>query len=218
MIMKSASSSIRTWAGFSSNSSVRQVLILSLFTLLTLAGCTGLYSNLLGQDDPDRFVQVEPEYYLPLPYISRIHFMLSQGVGGRFSHEGWQTWAFDWTMPERSNVHAARNGTVVAVREEPEDKSVSFNDRKANYIRIRHEDGTLGVYAHLSKALVEVGDKVETRDVIALSGNTGYSTYPHLHFHVEKDGQTIPIAFFDVEDPGGIPRAGKLYQGRQKFN
>jgi murein DD-endopeptidase MepM/ murein hydrolase activator NlpD len=71
-----------------------------------------------------------------------------------------------------------------------------------NYVLIRHDDGTLGHYCHLKKDGVKVhpGQVVKTGDVIALSGNTGFSSGAHLHFCVfmTKDGrqrESIPVKF-----------------------
>lgn len=184
----------------------------AILLFLPTASCTGLFSNVFGQDDPALFVQVPPLYRLPLPK-SRQHFLLVQGIGGRFSHSGDQTWAFDWSMAMHTPVPAARAGVVVEVRAEPEDRALPLTLRHANFVRIRHEDGTVGVYAHIDSSVIRPGAKVRPGDIIASSGNTGYSTQPHLHFHVEKNNRSIPIAFLDVKDPDGIPRVGKLYTG-----
>ena len=57
-----------------------------------------------------------------------------------------------------------------------------------NYVNIRHSDGTLGNYYHLKQggSAVKIGDKVKKGQLIAYSGNTGYTTAPHLHFSVSK--------------------------------
>ena len=54
-----------------------------------------------------------------------------------------------------------------------------------------HPEGYETLYGHLSQPLVKQGDKVALGAVIALSGNTGRSTAPHLHFEVRKDGQAV---------------------------
>jgi murein DD-endopeptidase MepM/ murein hydrolase activator NlpD len=180
---------------------------------LFLSGCTGLFSGVFSQDDPRLIIPVEPLYRLPLPR-DRGHFLLVQGVGGAFSHSGDLTFAFDWAMPMKTPVLAARDGVVIAVRSEPDERNIAFENRIANFVRIRHDDGSVAVYAHLDTTALRSDVFVRAGDVIGLSGNTGYSTQPHLHFHVEQDGRSLPVAFTGVRDPGGIPRVGRLYQGK----
>jgi len=179
-----------------------------------MSGCiafTPIFSGVFGMDDPNLFIKTEPLYILPLPQ-GKNSFILMQGIGGKFSHSGNETWAFDWAMPKGTSVYAARKGIVVGIRNEPEDDKIPLESRKANYVRIRHDDGSIGVYAHIDTTWMAPGRRVESGEVIALSGNTGFSTRPHLHFHVERDGRSIPIAFMDVSDELGIPRAGRTYR------
>ena len=56
---------------------------------------------------------------------------------------------------------------------------------------VDHGNGMVTLYAHNSKLLVRVGDNVEVGDVVALSGSTGRSTGPHLHFEVRVNGQRV---------------------------
>lgn len=181
---------------------------LILITLLT--GCTGLFSSVFGQDDPALLAAagaVTARYGLPFPPGRR--FLLAQGVGGSFSHTGASAWSLDFAMPIGTPVHAARDGIVRQVRTEASDRDLPLEMREANFVSIAHGDGELSVYAHLDSAHVRPGQAVRRGEWIASSGNTGYSTQPHLHIHVEKDGRTIPFAFDDL--PGGIPRVGRFY-------
>jgi murein DD-endopeptidase MepM/ murein hydrolase activator NlpD len=59
------------------------------------------------------------------------------------------------------------------------------------YVRIRHRDGYESLYAHASQLFVAPNDSVEWHEVIALSGNSGTSTAPHLHFEIWKDGRPV---------------------------
>lgn len=60
-----------------------------------------------------------------------------------------------------------------------------------NYIRYRLKDGKVVLYAHLSKTLKDRGDVVTQGETIALTGNTGASTGPHLHFAVYENGKSV---------------------------
>src|SRR5262249_17434865 len=64
----------------------------------------------------------------------------------------------------------------------------------SNLVTVRHQNGVETRYAHLSATSVKVGDRVEPGQPIGAVGTTGYSTGPHLHFEVRKDGQPIDPA------------------------
>jgi murein DD-endopeptidase MepM/ murein hydrolase activator NlpD len=130
---------------------------------------------------------------------------------GRFSHgPGSQNEeAWDWSMPEGTAVLAARDGVVVAVRD---DCSVGGPDEAlkndANYVILRHDDGTFSEYLHLRQHGVRValGARVAAGDVLGESGHTGFSSEPHLHFSVfhTVDGDTrrsLPVRFVGEEQP-----------------
>lgn len=138
-----------------------------------------------------------------LPYAVGKEFKVTQGYHGEFSHTGADEYAIDWKMPIGTQVYAARGGTVVKAKD---DSDVGGPDRKyedcANTVMIQHSDGTIGIYAHLKKGgcKVKVGDHVKTGDLIALSGNTGFTSGPHLHFSVFKtrsgrERQSLPVRF-----------------------
>ena len=77
--------------------------------------------------------------------------------------------------PGHTYVYAAASGTLETVR----------NDGTKGYglhIRIRHTDGSLTVYGHLSSTLLKQGTQVAMGEKIGVSGNSGFSTAPHLHF------------------------------------
>ena len=76
------------------------------------------------------------------------------------------------------------------------------------YVEILHADGYLTRYAHLSSFLVKPGDRVEQGNVIGISGDTGRSTGPHLHFEVWRDDVAAnPLLYLPQEDRRGTPSA-----------
>jgi murein DD-endopeptidase MepM/ murein hydrolase activator NlpD len=154
-----------------------------------------------------------------LPYAAGQGFSVSQAYNGTFSHTGAERCAIDWKMPEGTPVLAARAGVVVATKDDSEaggpDKAF---ESSANYILIQHGDGTIGNYAHLQLrgVRVKVGQTVETGAVIGLSGNTGFSSGPHLHFSVfkAKDGterESIPIRFRTADGAATTLLSGRTY-------
>lgn len=154
-----------------------------------------------------------------LPFEAGQAFPVSQGYNGRLSHRGVNRHAVDFMMPEGTTVCAAREGVVVDLKESSVagGPSKGFTD-ESNYVSIAHADGTIGEYYHLLRdgVLVEIGDRVEAGQPIALSGNTGYSTFPHLHFGVysaadAEQRQSHPITFLTAQGPVTEPRASRVY-------
>jgi Peptidase family M23 len=87
----------------------------------------------------------------------------------------------DIAMPENTTLRSIADGVVERV--------VDFgNENIGKGVMIRHEDGTVAIYGHLNEINVKPGQHVDAGDVIGLSGNTGHSTGPHLHFGM-KDAQ-----------------------------
>ena len=97
--------------------------------------------------------------------------------------------AIDFILPEGSFVLAAKTGVVIDIKDcyKKGGKNVKYAN-KVNYITIKHSNNEFSQYVHIKYKgmLVKVGDKVKEKQPIALSGNTGFSTAPHLHFHVLK--------------------------------
>jgi murein DD-endopeptidase MepM/ murein hydrolase activator NlpD len=145
----------------------------------------------------------DDSYSYQLPYAPGVTHKVTQAFGGSFSHKGSNLHAIDWQMREGTPVCAARAGLVVRVKDDSDTGGGSMKfDPYNNYVMIRHDDGTLGHYCHLLKGgvCVEPGQTVNAGQVIAHSGNTGFSSGPHLHFCVfkTKDGKervSIPIKF-----------------------
>lgn len=86
-----------------------------------------------------------------------------------------------------TDIRASRNGRVVFC---------GWEEGYGNLVIIEHEFGYQSYYGHLGKFKVRVGDIVTTNQVIALSGNTGRSTGPHLHFEIRKNGQSLNPSTF----------------------
>lgn len=111
-------------------------------------------------------------------------------------------------MPNGTQILAARGGMVIGVED-----GYATVGLKGNFILIQHDDGEISGYFHIQKngVLVDDGDFVKQGQPIALSGMTGQTILPHLHFVVFNSDQSesVPITFQDVED--GIPKAGRSY-------
>lgn len=95
----------------------------------------------------------------------------------------------DISMVVNTPIAAAMSGTVTFVGGNP---CCSYG----NHIIIDHGDGTETRYAHLSQFYVSAGQWVNAGDIIGASGNTGYSTGPHLHFEIRVNGVPVnPLSY-----------------------
>jgi murein DD-endopeptidase MepM/ murein hydrolase activator NlpD len=112
-------------------------------------------------------VRVPVEDYI----VSRGYFWWHQGV--------------DLAAEEGTKVYAFRGGRVVQVN--------YWSQSYGNHVILDHEDGYISLYGHLKEGSIklEVGKKVTTETVVGEVGSTGYSTGPHLHFEILKDGELI---------------------------
>lgn len=136
-----------------------------------------------------------------LPFDNTKSHLLVQGYFGKFSHK--ERAALDFKMKRGTKVLAARDGVVVRVKEDGDQGGWNSKYRQyGNNIVIQHADNSRSGYWHLQKngALVNIGDTVKMGQVIGLSGNTGYTAFPHLHFIVWKSDnrgnwQQIPTRF-----------------------
>ena len=154
-----------------------------------------------------------------LPYAQGQEFLVGQGYMGNATHQ-WK-YALDLDMPEGTPVLAARGGIVVDIEESfSEGRPDPYLMTQANYVKIRHSDGTIGNYVHLKHkgVKVHIGQKVRAGDVIGFSGNTCFTTCPHLHFEVysatrELGRRTIPVEF-NTTRRGAIQLKEGQYYGR----
>ncbi len=159
-----------------------------------------------------------PDEAFELPWSIGDSYKTGQSFNGSLSHQGSEGYAVDFPMPEGTPVHAARRGLVVLVTEHYTEGGWRQELRdKGNQITIAHQDGTLSRYLHLRPqgALVELGQWVESGDLIGFSGNVGYTNGPHLHFDVSRPGrdlvtQTIPFKL-RVDGAAITPTEGQTY-------
>lgn len=153
--------------------------------------------------DPSGLAQA---YRYPLPWRGG-PFRLSQGANGQYSHYGVKSrYAMDIAMPEGTPIIAARGGMVVKTENTQTGRG---NDPSGNFVRVLHDDGTMGVYLHLQRGSVQVreGQRVAVGSALALSGNTGNSSGPHLHFVVQRNtGLGLVSIPFQFNQPvGSLP-------------
>ncbi|MDP2496822.1 MAG: peptidoglycan DD-metalloendopeptidase family protein [Candidatus Palauibacterales bacterium] len=105
----------------------------------------------------------------------------------------------DVAVPTGSYVRAIADGTV---------REAGRDSVYGRFLRLLHEDGTQSLYGHASHLFAAAGDTVEQGQVIALSGNSGRSTAPHLHLEVRRDGRRIDPLQFLRSEAGSRPSTG----------
>ncbi len=150
-------------------------------------------------------------YSLP---VDESAWRLGQGFHGSFSHDDEQNrYAIDLIVAEGTPVLAARDGVVIQT--EGSYSQAGSNREKfagrANLIRILHDDGSMALYAHLREdgALVQPGQKVALGQLIGYTGNTGFSSGPHLHFAVQANTDMRLVSLpFRMVGPQGFLRLG----------
>ena len=180
---------------------------LCLFTFSSVAQLTDreIYDLKAGRVKPDN------SYIYSLPFAKGSKFLSIQAYNSKMSHT--KELSLDFKMKKGSKICAARDGVVIAIKEDSEvgglkDEYLS----QGNHIIIRHNDGSSAMYWHLKKdgVLVNEGDTVKQGQRIGYSGNTGYTAFPHLHFQVQdKNGNDIATRF--------IPRKGIIYLRPSKY-
>lgn len=186
------------------------------------AGSSALVANLFTADsarpgDYEVFLDGVPgdpnakprafEYLIPVATPS---LRIDQGFGGGFSHaDPPNRYALDFAAPTGTPVMAARGGIVMQVESDFAQAGLSEEQYggRANFVRILHDDGTMALYAHLQQdgALVRVGQRIRQGQQIGLSGNTGFTSGPHLHFAVQVNrGMRLESIPFRMRGPEGV--------------
>ena len=145
-------------------------------------------------------------YRYPFPWRGG-PFRLSQGAEGQYSHFGPKNkYAMDIAMPVGTPIIAARAGVVVKTENA---QSGRGTDPSGNFVRVLHDDGTMGVYLHLKQGSVSVreGQRVTVGSPLALSGNTGNSSGPHLHFVIQRNSGAglVSIPYQFNQPVGALP-------------
>ena len=151
------------------------------------------------------------------PFSVGLSFPITQAYPDSATHLTRDSmYAVDIAMPVGTDIVASRGGVVFDV------SSTNFQGGPdadqyadlANIVRILHEDGTFALYAHLNWNSIRVrpGDRVQAGQYIADSGNTGFSSGPHLHFAVQRNlgmrVESIPVTFRGAGDSTVTPRRG----------
>lgn len=147
-------------------------------------------------------------YYNPCPEYSTITDHFGERVDPLTGEKGTQHSGLDLAADNGTDVVAAMSGTVTAINTTcthnfGKTESCGCGQGYGNYIKIKHQNGTSTVYAHLSSVEVQVGDFVDTAEKIGSVGSTGKSTGFHLHFEIIENGKKIdpePFIFDEESD------------------
>ena len=155
------------------------------------------------------------------PFAAGVSLKIAQSFKGKYSHtEPWSEYAVDIAMPEGTPIYAARSGIIMDIAMDffTGGSDINKYGERANLVRILHDDGTMAVYAHLKLESVRfgLGMRVDEGTFIAESGNTGFSTGPHLHFVIQKNiGMnviSIPFQFEGLKGQGFTPELGMVLE------
>jgi len=140
-------------------------------------------------------------------------YLISQAFPSRITHTTPDSeYAVDIALPDGTPIYAAREGTVINARHDSfRGAAAPVMLDQANVIEILHDDGTIGLYAHLhwDSIRVRIGAHVARGQYIANSGNTGFTSGPHLHFAVLRNAGaanvSVPIEFGGIADVALTP-------------
>ncbi|PIV82174.1 hypothetical protein COW53_00285 [bacterium CG17_big_fil_post_rev_8_21_14_2_50_64_8] len=116
---------------------------------------------------------------------SRFGFREDPFTGRQAFHKG-----LDFVVPVGTPVHVTADGIVTAVQQQR---------GYGRVVKVDHGNGLMTVYAHLDKAMVRKGDRVQRWEVIAKSGNTGRSSAPHIHYEVRQDSRPLNPAVYVLD-------------------
>lgn len=162
-----------------------------------------IYSAVIG--DPAAVHDESVTYAWPFPPSATAR--LSQAPGGPTHRDVFSRFAIDLSVPEGTPVLAARAGVVVFLESRYFESGLDQDKylTRSNQVRILHDDGSMGSYGHLYPDSIDLepGQRVEVGEKIGLSGNTGYSSGPHLHFvvlvHRDMTMHAVPFRMQGLE-------------------
>jgi murein DD-endopeptidase MepM/ murein hydrolase activator NlpD len=183
-----------------------------------LAEVEGEWNNLVCAESASFTEPAESPYTLPYPVGSayRVAQSYCHAFGGHH-----RRYAYDFAMPIGDPVVAVRDGVVRQVQDSsPDGEPIPGG---ANRVYVEHDDGSVAFYSHLQQGsvVVEPGERVETGQLLAASGNSGITGgVPHLHLEIYRDRElrhrnTVPVNFRNADGPlderGGLV-AGAIYR------
>jgi len=192
-----------------------ETILLDLPVIDTVAAPDPQYTTLYTLGSPAASHQ--PASLYRVPYAIANKYAVTQAYPNVSTHDTLDAYhAVDIAMPVGTNIFAARGGIVFDVAD------TNFRgglDRErdgpgANIIRVLHDDGTYAIYAHLNWNTIRVrpGDRVQRGEYIADSGNTGFSSGPHLHFVVIRNSgmkpESVPLRFEGANSSAVVPATG----------
>ena len=152
------------------------------------------------------------------PFAMGSTYRITQAYPDTFSHGSPDArYAVDIALPDGTPVYAARDGIVINVRHDAflGGASAVMMDQ-ANIVAVLHDDGTIALYGHLhwDSIRVHIGQSVSRGEALANSGNTGFSTGPHLHFAVIRNagftGVSVPVYFAGPSNVPVTPLTGRM--------
>ena len=160
----------------------------------------------------DAFAVPDRRHHYRLPFKRGAAIRIMQEPNGILTthNNALSRYAVDFGVPRGTPILAARGGIVIEVRDSfSEGRPDPALSEKLNLVSILHTDGSFAQYAHLAPrgVLVRPGERVETGQLIAYSGSTGFAGGPHLHFDLRRavirsDGsvvqESLPFDFFQT--------------------